>query len=185
MFNDRVIIGDDATQNKHLLMGIALVATVALSLSIPVCIDQILRQRQVKDFGQLQSFGFVLKYGVTARNELDTFNGTFTHDMVIDPSITINLTLTGDEMEHIYLKMVGVNFFNYAQKDANAKKDVGVTPYSSYYLKVKCDSTVKELTWDDNSAASLGFKTLVDLIIETIHDHEEFKQLPPPRGGYL
>jgi hypothetical protein len=44
-------------------------------------------------------FGFVLKYGVTQRNEVDAIKGTVTKDLVIDPPVTVNLHLSGDEAE--------------------------------------------------------------------------------------
>jgi len=167
-----------------MLMKIGLVAAAVLAVSIPFYIYfiQILKQNQERDFSQVQVFGFIFKWW---GNELNTFNGTFAHDMVIDPPITINLTLTSDEMKRVYLKMVEVGFFTYAQKDAEIKNWVIVTPCGSYYLKVKYDSLVKELTWDDNSLINLKLKKLTNFIIEIIHAHEEFKQLPPPRGGYI
>jgi len=51
---------------------------------------------------------------------------------------------------------------------------------------VKCNSTIKELPWNDNiilnnpDAAKL--RVLSDFIIGIIQSHEEFKQVPEPRG---
>ncbi len=42
-------------------------------------------------------FNIIFRYGVGAKNELDTFNGTYTWDMVVDPSITVNLSLSNKE----------------------------------------------------------------------------------------
>ena len=47
---------------------------------------------------------------------LDTFKGTYTKDMVMDPSITVPLSLSEEEMDRIYQKMVEIDFFNYPDK---------------------------------------------------------------------
>jgi len=47
-------------------------------------------------------FNLIFKYGVTARNELNTFQGTYTKDMISDPSITVDLSLTEEELSRIY-----------------------------------------------------------------------------------
>ena len=58
------------------------------------------------------SFNLIFKYGVRARNELNTFNGTYTKDMVMDPSITVNLSLSKEELDRIYQKMIKIDFFD-------------------------------------------------------------------------
>lgn len=48
-----------------------------------------------------------------AKNELNTFNGNYTKDMVVDPPVTVNLTLSEKEMNTIHDKMAEINFFDY------------------------------------------------------------------------
>ena len=38
-------------------------------------------------------FNFIFMYGVGGKNEIDTFKGTYTKDMVTEPSITIDFKL--------------------------------------------------------------------------------------------
>ena len=45
------------------------------------------------------SFNLIFRYGVGARNELNTFEGMYTKDMIMDPSITVNLTLSEEELK--------------------------------------------------------------------------------------
>ncbi|MFC1919116.1 hypothetical protein ACFLWW_04025, partial [Chloroflexota bacterium] len=84
-------------------------------------------------------FNLIFKYGVMARNELDTFQGTYTKDMVADPPITVNLSLTEEELDRIHRKMLEIDFFNYPEtftvSVAQGEKVGIVTPYSSYYFK--------------------------------------------------
>jgi hypothetical protein len=138
-------------------------------------------------------FNLIFKYGVTAKNELDTFKGTYTKDLILDPSITIELRLSEEEMDRIYQKMVKIDFFNYPDEftvSVPAGESVGmVTPHSTYYFKVEYNSEEKELKWEDKitnpdeKAAKL--RELINLIKSIIESREEYKKLPEPKSGYL
>ena len=82
------------------------------------------------------NFNLIFKYGVGAKNELNTFEGTYTKDMVMDPSITVNLSLSKEELDRIYKKIVEINFFGYPDQFSvfvPPGQSVGmVTPYYSY-----------------------------------------------------
>jgi len=142
---------------------------------------------------ETSSFNLIFKYGVTARNELNTFDGTYTKDMVMDPSITVELSLTEAELDSIYQKMVEIDFFDYPDEFSVPVEEGGlvtmVTPYSSYCFKVEYDSTVKELLWEDeimnpnNEANKL--RELIQLIRDIIESKEEYKELPAPTSVYL
>jgi hypothetical protein len=141
---------------------------------------------------ETSSFNLIFKYGVTARNELNTFEGTYTKDMVMDPSITINLSLTEAELDRIYQKMLEIDFFDYPDEFSVPVEEGGLvtirTPYSSYYFKVEYDSTVKELRWEDeimnpNDKAN-ELRELIQLIRDIVESKEEYKELPKPTSGY-
>jgi hypothetical protein len=139
------------------------------------------------------NFNLIFKYGVMAKNELNTFNGTYTRDMVSDPSITVELSLTEEELDSIYEKMVEIDFFNYPDKFAIivpfSKPHGIVTPYSSYYFKIQHDSEVKELWWADEiiyeDIQADKLTELINLIRDIIESKDEYKELPEPTGGYM
>ena len=139
------------------------------------------------------SFNLIFKYGVMARNEVDTFQGTYTKDMIIDPSITVKLSLSEEEMDRIYQKMVEIDFFDYPDRFSVPIPSDGpigiVTPYSSYYFKVEYNSQVKELWWDDEitnpDEKADRLRELIELIRDIVESKEEYKKLPEPRSGYL
>lgn len=143
-------------------------------------------------FPQRQDLNLIFKYGVGAKNELNTFKNTYTKDMVVDLPITINLTLSDQEIETIYTKMKAVNFFNFPQelptpRDPNALITI-VTPCDDFYLKVISDSGNKEYFWD-NCGEKLyqnfsELDELSNLIQDIIQSRTEFQELPEPRGGY-
>ena len=139
------------------------------------------------------NFGLIFRYGVMARNELNTFKGTFTKDMVSDPSITVDLSLSEEELDSIYRKMVEIDFFNYPDEFSVPIPPDGmvhiVTPYSSYYFKVKYDSKIKELWWEDEikneNIKADKLRELIKLIWNIIESKEEYQKLPKPTSGYL
>jgi len=138
-------------------------------------------------------FNFIFKYGFSGRNTLNTFQGTFTKDMIFDPAITINLTLTAEEMKSIHDKMIDIDFFNYPDKFSVivpvGQAETRVTPYSTYFFKVTYNGRTKELLWHEkvtNSEEKADkLRELIKLIRNIIESKEEYKKLPEPRSGYL
>lgn len=139
------------------------------------------------------NFNLIFKYGVGAKNKLDTFRGTYTCDMVKDPSITVNLSLSEEELDSIYQKMVEIDFLDYPEifSVSVAPGEAGgmVTPHSSYYFKVEYNSKVKELRWEDeisnkNEKAD-KLRELIKLIRDIIESKEEYQKLPEPASGYI
>jgi len=137
-------------------------------------------------------FNMIFKYGITAKNELNTFEGSYTKDMIMDPPITVDMVLSEEELDIILQKMMEIDFINYpdrfAVEVAPGEMMGQRTPFPSYYFKVEYDSQVKELWWDDKiineSEKADRLRELINLIIGIIESKEEYKKLPAPRGGY-
>ena len=139
------------------------------------------------------NFNFDLKYGVGAKNEIDTFHGKFTKDMVDAPSITITLKLSEAEMEEIYQKMLDIDFFNYPDTftvipGPNEATQL-VTPVNSYYFTVEKNGQTKTLSWEDSNqnpnTKADKLRELIVMIQRMIEAKEEYKELPDPGHAYL
>jgi hypothetical protein len=138
-------------------------------------------------------FNLLLRYGVGAKNELNTLKGTYTKDMVNRPSITTRLCLTREELDAIYLKALEIDLYNFPRR-VYSPPEGGVigeqTPYSTYYLEVRNGTTIKIMKWSDRFTTTKGYEKyddimeLVHTIIEIIHSHPEYKKLPEPTAGY-
>jgi hypothetical protein len=173
---------------KALLM----IALVVLLIGIPGCSAAVAGSIGTPTPTE-SGFNFIFKYGVTARNTLDTFHGTYTKDMVMDPAITINLTLSPQEMESIFQKMVEINFFSYPDNFSVSVPEgeikTQVAPYSTYFFWVDNGGKTKELLWHDkytnSDAAGDKLKELINFIRNIIESREEYKNLPEPSSGYL
>ncbi|MCR4280470.1 MAG: hypothetical protein NUV82_03540 [Candidatus Komeilibacteria bacterium] len=128
-------------------------------------------------------FDFIFRYGVDAKNELNTISDRFTRDMVMEPAVTVEMRLSEEEMADIYQKIVRLNLLS---KDPNPSKNTRyVTPCSTYSLNVSMDGVNDELKWSDCQAEiDINFRVFTDYLIQLIHAHPEYKNLPVPTGGY-
>jgi hypothetical protein len=139
------------------------------------------------------NFNFDLKYGVGAKNEIDTFHGKFTKDMADSPSITVTLKLSEAEMEEIYQKMLDIDFFSYPDTFAvtpgpNEATQL-VTPVNSYNFTVERNAQTKTLNWEDSilnpNIKADKLRELIVMIQRMIIAKEEYKELPDPGHAYL
>jgi hypothetical protein len=132
-------------------------------------------------------FNLIFKYGVGAKNVLNTFDNTYTKDMVMSPPITIRLYLSDEEIEQIRQKMFEIGFFSYPESFPLSTGG-GVTPSSDYYIKVQNGSAIKEVSWNSNSHldgnVEDNLRQLVRCITDVVEQRPEYKALPPPNGGY-
>lgn len=171
-------------KNKFLLIGILI---IALSVAGFVVFKQSITQSLNLTTGETANFNFIFRYGIGAKNELNTFNKTYTKDMVIDPSVTIKFELTNNELAGIYKKMNRLKLLEKNEESVEENMIVTiVSPCSSYYLKVQIDSTQKELSWNNcRGKISDKFQQFTNYIIQIIESREEYKKLPTPKGAYL
>lgn len=176
---------------KTLIYGMICITILITIGFIGVLGEMITHQKQVNQ-PKKSDFKFYFVYGVGA-NILDTFNGTFTKDMVMDPPITVNLSLSEEAMKNIYQKMLDINFFNYPEVFSIPIKEgeaIGmVTPYSSYYFLVNYNGQIKRLSWQDSitneNEQATKLHELINLIINYIESTLQYQSLPPPNGGYI
>jgi hypothetical protein len=143
-----------------------------------------------------RDFNFILKYGVDARNILNTFEGTYTKDMVVDSSITITFSLSKDELDSIKSEMEEIKIFEYPEKfepneNDDSSSNIGSTylPFKTFYFKIRMGEKEKEITWIDynhsKARKAIKLRILIYRIKDLIESKEEYKKLPPPNGGYL
>jgi len=143
------------------------------------------------------AFQFIYKYGVGAKNILNTVDGTYTRDMVIGEPAKTELALSAEEMQGILAKMKTMKFFDYPEKFSYTPKNPGLPglvsrPSEIIYFKVTVAGKTKELWWTDprpvaasqNEAAAMLWD-LTQWIKQLIQAKDAYKKLPAPRGGYM
>ena len=116
-------------------------------------------------------------------NILDTFNGTYTKNMVMEKPIKINLKLSQNELKSIYQKITELDLFN--KRPVNIISNMMITPCSGFYLKTEINSIQKEISWNNcNGKINEEFEQFTNYIIKIINSKTEYQNLPEVKGGY-
>lgn len=141
---------------------------------------------------QERDFNFIFKYGVDAKNVLNTFNNLYTKNLLLDGSITVPFMLTDNEMQSVYQKMLEIDFFKYPQHFVIYTRDTIIhylAPYATYDYEVEYESITKHVHWKDSiirhDSSAIRLKELINLIENIIQSSPQYLQLSPARCGYL
>ena len=60
-----------------------------------------------------RNFDVKLRYGILARNELNTFQNTYTKDLILDGTITVPFVVSDEKLLQIRNKMDEIGFVSY------------------------------------------------------------------------
>lgn len=153
-----------------------------------------------------KNFNFDLNYGVEEeinlilfnynrkpKNFLNTLRGIFTKDLIYNGKAKTKLALTESEMKEVENYIVKNNIMDYPDEITfETKNDIG---RMKSYLTIYLDGKKKLIEWNSFrnwKDYTEDMKNQVDIlnsletkIIEFIENKEEFKKLPPRKGGYL
>lgn len=145
-------------------------------------------QSDMQKAANVSSFNVIFRYGVGSKNELNTFNGTYTIDQGAKPSITANLTLSVEEKWQILQTIAETDFFG-LPSNFTVNPTFFVEPQVDYYIKVQNGTQTKELSWNDRSIMEDNEKSSLDQLVSSIQgviaQNPECKALPTPFVGYL
>jgi hypothetical protein len=123
------------------------------------------------------------------KNELNTFNGTYQKDLVMDGIIKVPFWLTTSEQNMIVEKVLAVNFFAFPDTFYRIQDLIAEPDPSPDFLRVKYGNYEKAVVWflpmDTNNSYAQSLRELAELIKAIIEANPEYKKLPPARGGYL
>lgn len=106
-----------------------------------------------------EDFAFSVRFGITGKNEISTFEHMITKDLVSKGAATANLTLAENEMADIYARMREINVMGDMQLEWSEKN---------------CEVT----------ADAVKLKELRSYIRELVVTKLEYLELPEAVGGY-
>nr|WP_106779279.1 hypothetical protein [Lysinibacillus timonensis] len=135
-------------------------------------------------------FDFSIRFGVQKRNELNTYEGTVTKDLIADGTASTELTLTEEEMKDIYGKMRDINIAE--MKDLTPEPINGALcvqePYEEDAWKIMINGeTITHFISGEYCEPTNDAKQLIELrnyIFNIIKSKDEYKSLPESKGGY-
>ena len=135
-------------------------------------------------------FDFSIQFGVQKKNEINTFEGTVTKDLIADGTATTELILTEEEMKDIYEKMQEINI---AETKEFTPEPINGTvcmqkPYEEDVWKIIIDDeTITQLISGEYCEPTNDAKQLIELrnyVFNIIKSKGEYKSLPESKGGY-
>jgi hypothetical protein len=141
--------------------------------------------------GETRELNLKFSYGVNSRNILNTFENTYTKDLILDGTMTVPFTLSDNDFKVISKKITEINFFAFPDTFIVPTGDtVGIiTPFSIYKFEVNYKSVRKRLYWADEvmnpNVQTTKLRELTSSIESIIQSHPEYSKLPPAKGGYL
>ncbi|MEK5207432.1 hypothetical protein [Psychrobacillus sp. FSL H8-0510] len=135
-------------------------------------------------------FDFSIQFGVQKKNEINTFEGTVTKDLIADGTATTELILTEDDMKDIYEKMKEINITE--TKEFTAEPINGtVCMQQSYgedeWVIIINGETITKLISGEYCEPTNDAKQLIALrnyVFNIIKSKGEYKSLPESKGGY-
>jgi hypothetical protein len=181
-----------------------IVASILLTVTFAGCgVSQKLPPDMPKDFG------FILRYGVDGKNILNTFEQTYTKDLIMKGTITVKLSFTAPEMKMLYDTMMSIGIMSFPPSiqsrgmefhttmNADSSYTVTgsfmtVTPHSFDALEVRMNGAHHSIMSDqfdcldaEDPVRCRDFDFLIRLIQEILKRKKEYRDLPKPEGGYL
>lgn len=133
-------------------------------------------------------FNIILQYGVGGKNELNTFEQTFTKDLIQKGTKTVPFNLTVDDLEEVFVRIKQTDVSIYPEK-FHPETAYYIEPHETFYLKIQMNGKSQEIQWvAEDAGRSPETEELHDLlkyIINVIENKREYKKLPKPVGWYL
>lgn len=159
-----------------------------LSLGLWSCEEETIRETGQPDV-QFLKIHFRYDFG----NELNTFNQTYTKDLVLDGYITIPFWLTTAEQQQIDGKLEALDFFNLPDTILSAVSGDTVSTFDPnpgrQFLRAEHANANKEVSWyyplPENDPAANAIIELSEFIQNLIHSKPDYQKLPAPRGGRI
>lgn len=135
-------------------------------------------------------FDFSIQFGVQKKNEINTFEGTVTKDLIADGTATTELILTEEEMKDIYEEMQEINI---AETKEFTPEPINGTvcmqePYEEDEWKIIINGETLKLSISGKHCEPTNDgKQLIELrnyVFNIIKSKGEYKSLPESNGGY-
>ncbi|RDW18212.1 hypothetical protein CWR48_11535 [Oceanobacillus arenosus] len=135
-------------------------------------------------------FNFSVQFGVGKKNEINTFKGTVTKDLISDGTATTEIILTDLELNDIYEKMKEVNIIE--TKTFIPEPIDGMVcvqqPHGEdiWEIIIKGETIIYSFS-EEYCEPTNDAEELMDLrnyVFDIIKSKDEYKELPPSKGGY-
>lgn len=132
---------------------------------------------------QMNTFEFVLKYGVHLGNKISTMDEVIVKDLQNGETAEVSdFQFTPEERQTIYKEMVLADYMEEKQLTTYCN----MKPHRAYDLTIYANSQVLHYEWSecDKSKDGQEMTSLINGIIDIVQAKDIFKQLPSVKGYY-
>lgn len=135
-------------------------------------------------------FDFSLQFGVGENNEINTFEGTVTKDLIADGTATTEITLTEEEMKAIYERMKEINVVETKEFTPELVNGTmcNIEPHEDDEWKIIINGeTITHSVSGSYCDPTDDTEQLVKLrnyVFGIIRGKEAYQELPNTKGGY-
>ena len=144
-------------------------------------------------------FNFSIDFGVDGQNNIDSYNDTFTKDLIGTGSETIDFTIPDDKMREIYAAFIENKVpelpddINFEVKFGSGDISMTSTPSSKYSVTYTCENETRTIVCDDGGPWNVKIGppdtrnrlvVFVTLITDYIFSTDEYKNMSPAEGAY-
>ncbi|OMD53584.1 hypothetical protein BSK56_00085 [Paenibacillus borealis] len=136
-----------------------------------------------------EDFAFSVRFGITGKNEINTFEGTVTKDLVTQGEATADLTFTGSEMADIYTRLRDIDVMGELKLEPEpARQNCNQTPYDEEHWQIRLNGEEQTLEWSEEKCEvtedAKKLKEIRSYIFELVKTKAEYLELPEAVGGY-
>lgn len=132
-------------------------------------------------------FNFSIQFGIGKKSEINTFDGTFTKDLITAGTVTIEMTFTEEEMGLLYAKMKELNIAE-AKQFIPETIDCTVEPAGEDEWEVLINGeTIRHSISGAYCKPTHDAQQLIvlrDTIFDLSKEKDSYKKLPDAEGGY-
>ncbi len=180
---------------KVLLTVIALLIFISAAVG---CTPEAVRESVAPPPDEMPSdFDFSLNFGIDGKNVIDTYEDTFTKDLIIAGTETIPFEIPADKMREIYAEFLIYEIYALPDNINDATPIYGsygtLTPAAVYTLRYTCDGETRTIVsddggpWDSDDGYPITHERLVTFVTfvkDYIYSTEEYQSMPEEEGGY-
>ena len=123
------------------------------------------------------------------RDQVDTFNGTLTKDLVLNGTVTVPFGFKQSEQDSLVAVLAQTGFFGLPDT-LFPMPTVFISPDPGFQLlRVEFEGTTKSLVWmpvlDESDPRTGRVQELWAKLRSLVQSTDTYRQLPPAVGGYL
>jgi hypothetical protein len=173
------------TGRKRIIIAIAVIIPL-ISILFGILYHQENEKRMIDEFE------FKLTFNTFGKDVIDTYNNTYTKDLVLDGTKTIFFEIPFETKKEIYYLLKEVNISEFPENID--LPDFYTSPECTYHLSAVIDGKSISVNWENGLYSydgkiqlpdlNIRFLRVIEYVSAYIYSTEEYRKMPEAKGGY-